>query len=134
MTADVLQLALELVEWLKNWAHQGSPIALCYFAYRNFKSKCMRQIVRLSKTPSSGTKDGVQHLFELSIYYIQRLRFYYLAAATMVSYGRRLPGIFKNYRVEGIIAPHEVGLPPFVVSTNLDSRCHSHVLSRVSCP
>jgi hypothetical protein len=81
----------------------------------------MRTIARISASPFRGTTGGVQNSFERCIYYIQRLRRYYLAAATILSSGQRLSELHKRYLVKGITTPSEAGLPPFDVLTNIES-------------
>jgi hypothetical protein len=117
----MLQLAPDLVEWLKSWAQQDSPAALCHFAYITSGSTSMRTIARISASSSQGTEDRVQHPFELCIYYIQRLRRYHLAAATILMSGQRLPELRNKYRVEGVTTPPGAELPPFDISTNIES-------------
>jgi hypothetical protein len=124
----IFRLGPDLIEWLRSWAQQDSPAALCHFAYSTSGSIFMRTIARISASPTCGTKDRVQHPFELCIYYIQRLRRYYLAAATILLSGQRLPELRDKYRVEGITTPAAAGLPPFDILTNIESiaaRLHS---------
>jgi hypothetical protein len=80
----------------------------------------MRMLARLSLCTPDSTGDGAQCSFELCMYNIERLGRYYLAAATMLSYGQILPELRNDYRVEGIATPPEMSLPPFDISTTLD--------------
>jgi hypothetical protein len=81
----------------------------------------MSTLARLSLYTSHSIEDGAQNSFELCLYNIERLGRYHLAAATMLSYGQRLPELRNDYRVEGIATQPEISLPPFDISTNLDS-------------